>query len=60
MLAEGLIEESARRPGAGKEDERRRYFRITKLGSDVAAAEMHRLETVLLDARSKRFATRSR
>jgi DNA-binding PadR family transcriptional regulator len=60
MLADGLIEESARRPAAGTEDERLRYFRITKLGSEIAAAEAHRMEAVLLEARSKRLLARSR
>ena len=61
MLADGLIEESARRPSkAMHEDERRRYFKLTKLGAEVAAAEARRLEAVVLEARSKRLLARSR
>ena len=39
MLDEGLIEESDRRPVPGKDDERRRYYRITRFGRQVALAE---------------------
>ena len=53
MLDAGLIEESERRPVAGKDDERRRYYRITKLGRLAAAAETRRLEAVLADARAR-------
>lgn len=60
MLADGLIEESVHRLRAASDDERRRYFRLTKLGGDVAAAEARRLEAVVLEARSKRLLARSR
>jgi hypothetical protein len=42
------------------EDERRRYFKLTRFGAEVAAAEAHRLEAVVLEARSKRLLARSR
>ena len=59
MLADGLIEESARaRPAS--DDERRRYFRLTRFGAEVAAAEARRLEAVVIQARSKRLFARSR
>lgn len=57
MLGDGLIEESGR-PQAG--DERRRYFKLTKLGAAVAAAEARRLEAVVFEARSKRLLARLR
>src|SRR5574338_235700 len=60
MLAEGLIVESAARPAAGEDDERRRYFRLTTLGRDVAAAEARRLHAALREARSKQLIARSR
>jgi DNA-binding PadR family transcriptional regulator len=61
MLADGLIEESARQPSkAMNEDERRRYFKLTKFGAEVAAAEARRLEAVVMEARSKRLLARSR
>jgi DNA-binding PadR family transcriptional regulator len=53
MLDSGLIEESDRRPVPGRDDERRRYYRITRLGRQVAAAETRRLERVLADARAR-------
>jgi DNA-binding PadR family transcriptional regulator len=57
MLDEGLIEESDRRPVAGKDDERRRYYRITKFGRQAAIAEARRLEALAAEARA-RFAPR--
>lgn len=59
MLADGLIEESTRLRAAA-DDERRRYFKITRFGAAVAAAEARRLEAVVMDARSKRLLARSR
>jgi len=53
MLDEGLIEESERRPVAGKDDERRRYYRITRFGRQVALAEASRLEAVAAEARAR-------
>jgi DNA-binding PadR family transcriptional regulator len=53
MLDAGLIEESERRPVQGRDDERRRYYRITKLGRTAAAEETRRLEHVLADARAR-------
>jgi DNA-binding PadR family transcriptional regulator len=58
MLDETLIEESDRRPVAGKDDERRRYYRITRFGRQVALAEASRLEGVAAEARA-RLTTRS-
>ena len=43
LRAEGLLEESARRPAADLDDERRRYYRLTPLGRRVVAAEAARL-----------------
>jgi DNA-binding PadR family transcriptional regulator len=59
MLAGGVIETS-RRGTRDDEDERRRYFRLTPLGSQVAAAEANRLEAVVLEARAKRLIARAR
>jgi DNA-binding PadR family transcriptional regulator len=44
LLEQGLVEEPRRpdRP-AGRDDPRRRYYRITPLGTSVARAETHRL-----------------
>jgi hypothetical protein len=57
MLADGLIEATQTRAKSG-EDERRRYFRLTKLGERVAAAEARRLEAAVLEARAKRLLAR--
>jgi DNA-binding PadR family transcriptional regulator len=56
MLDEGLIEELFRRGAAdprsaGAEDARRRYYRVTKFGRAVAAAEAGRLASLLHHAR---------
>lgn len=56
MLDEGLIEETARRPVSEKEDERRRYYRITRFGRQVALAEAVRLETLAAEARTRLLA----
>jgi len=53
MLDEGLIEESGRRPAADVDDERRRYYRITRFGLRVAQAEAARLEELVRDARAR-------
>jgi DNA-binding PadR family transcriptional regulator len=47
----GLIAESARRPAADLDDQRRRYYRLTELGRRVAAAEAERLEDLIVMAR---------
>src|ERR1043166_10315430 len=42
LEADGLVEESGRRPGADADDERRRYYRLTADGKCVRAPEMLR------------------
>jgi DNA-binding PadR family transcriptional regulator len=49
MLDENLIEERFR--GGADDDERRRYYRVTKFGRTVAAAEADRLSALLRHAR---------
>lgn len=51
LLSQGLIEELAERPDPRHDDERRRYYQLTKLGRRVAVAEARRLERLLSDAR---------
>lgn len=53
MVADGLIGESEERPDPELDDERRRYFRVTDFGADVARAEADRLEGLVALARSK-------
>ena len=52
LLSQRLIEELEERPDPQRDDERRRYYRLTRLGRDVAAAEARRLERLLADARA--------
>jgi len=56
MLAAGLIEESARRPIAKHDDQRRRcYYRLTRLGRAVAVEEAERLAALVREAVAKRL-----
>lgn len=48
----GLIEESSWRPDPALDDDRRRYFRITRWGREVAAAETDRLASLVRAARA--------
>jgi len=52
LLEKGLIEELTERPDPEHDDERRRYYRLTRLGRAVATAEASRLERLLVDARA--------
>ena len=64
MLEAGLIEEAGERPdpalGPGSGEERRRYYRITSLGSRTVRAETQRIATALDAARSKRVLVRGK
>ena len=53
LLEQGLIEESDERPAADEDDERRRYYRLTPFGRDVANAEARRLAALVKMARSR-------
>jgi DNA-binding PadR family transcriptional regulator len=55
LLADGLIEESPRRPAAARDDPRRRYYRLTSLGRRVTASELERLAALLKAARKSRL-----
>jgi DNA-binding PadR family transcriptional regulator len=52
MLEQGLIEELAESPDPSSTDERRRYYRLTRFGRRVAAAEVDRLNALLHQARA--------
>ncbi len=54
MLAAGLLQETERRPDPALDDERRRYYRVTPLGSSVLEAETARMAALLGAARAKR------
>ena len=51
LLEAGLVEEAADRPAPELDDERRRYFTITRSGHQALRAEIRRLERVLQAAR---------
>lgn len=53
MLEQGLIVESRVRPAPEDDDERRRYYRITNLGTAVARAEAGRLTDLVKMARAR-------
>jgi len=50
MLEQGLIEELADSPDPASSDERRRYYRLTRFGRRVAAAEVARLHELVRQA----------
>lgn len=57
MLEEGLLVETRERPAPKLDDERRRYYRITPLGAEVARAEARRLAQLVKLARASGFVT---
>ncbi len=56
MLEQGLIIEIGDRPDPEHDDERRRYYRITRYGESVARAEARRLIELVKLARASGFA----
>jgi DNA-binding PadR family transcriptional regulator len=56
MLEQGLLVEVRERPAPELDDERRRYYRITRFGGRVARAEARRLESLVQQARAAGFA----
>ena len=58
MLGEGLIEESHERPDPTLDDERRRYYRLTKSGRRVAAAEAIRMADQVEAARARKLVSK--
>ena len=52
MLEQGLIEELKDSPDPTSTDERRRYYRLTRFGKRVAAAEVERLTGLVRQARA--------
>ena len=59
MIEQGLIVEIHERPAPELDDERRRYYRITKFGEAVARAETRRLQNLVRLARASGFVPRS-
>jgi DNA-binding PadR family transcriptional regulator len=56
LLEQGLISEPRERPAPEDDDERRRYYRITALGTEVAKAEARRLADLVRMARARGLA----
>jgi len=54
-----LIEETSERPTPDLDDERRRYYRITAFGREVARAEAERLQALVHLARTCGLAPRT-
>ena len=59
LLEQGMVEESDERADPELDDERRRYYRITRRGLDVARAEARRLESLVRAARQKKLLGRA-
>ena len=57
MLEQGLILETRNRPAPENDDERRRYYRITPLGTAAARAETRRLQQLVKIARARGLAS---
>ena len=60
FVSDGVIAESDERPDPALDDERRRYYRLTDFGRNVAVAEARRMETALGMARAKSLIPRAR
>jgi DNA-binding PadR family transcriptional regulator len=55
LLAAGLIKESDERPDPELDDERRRYYKLTELGRQVAIAELERLSNLIRVAKARQL-----
>lgn len=60
LLNDGLIVELRSRPANSDDDERRRYYRLTPQGRQVAAEEAERMDEVLSIARSRNLLKKTR
>ena len=60
FVQDGVVAESTARPDPALDDERRRYYRLTDFGREVARAEAARMESTLSMARAKNLIPRSR
>ena len=60
LLNDGLIVELRSRPAGAEDDERRRYYRLTPEGQQVAMAEAERMDEILAVARSRNLLKKAR
>jgi DNA-binding PadR family transcriptional regulator len=58
MLEQGLIDELRDSPDPESADDRRRYYRLTRLGREVAVAEAKRFGELLEQARATKLIPR--
>ena len=59
MMRDKLVERSDMRPDPDLDDERRRYYRITDFGREVAACEAARISRLAEMVRDTQFVTRA-
>ncbi|MCI0555748.1 MAG: PadR family transcriptional regulator, partial [Anaerolineae bacterium] len=59
LLVADLIEESDERPDPELDDERRRYYRLTKKGQSILVTEVSRMNALIEVARSKQLLRQS-
>jgi DNA-binding PadR family transcriptional regulator len=57
MEAEGLVAEAPERPADAEDDARRRYYRLTHRGRELAEGESVRLAALVRTAREKKLLT---
>jgi DNA-binding PadR family transcriptional regulator len=60
LLSDGLIVELRSRPAESNDDGRRRYYRLTPQGRQVATAEAERMDEILSIARSRNLLKKTR
>jgi DNA-binding PadR family transcriptional regulator len=58
LLADGLIDELDERPDA--DDERRRYYRLSRAGRSAGKAEIERLDAIVSAARASGLVLKAR
>jgi DNA-binding PadR family transcriptional regulator len=60
LLERGVVVESEERPAPEQDDERRRYYGLTRYGHEVLAAEARRLERMVTALRTADLLPRTR
>ena len=60
LVNDGLIAELHSRPAESDDDERRRYYRLTPQGRQVATAEAERMDELLAIARARNLLKKTR
>jgi DNA-binding PadR family transcriptional regulator len=60
LLADGLVTELRSRPAHEQDDERRRYYRLTNAGRQVATTEAERMDEMVNAARARNLLKKPR